>query len=226
MKISGELLSSSDKSQNPLYDLALSLKSLADRNTEIAIVIGGGNIFRGRDAEKIGMERSLADQAGLLATMINGLFLKQALENLDLETRVLSSVHLPQMFETYNAQKAISYLKEKKIVIFVAGLGNAYFSTDSAAVLRALEVKAEILFKATTVDGVYTADPEKDCSAQKISRVSCSKILADRLHCMDMTAAALAREHSLPIRVFDLFEKGSLHKAVEKMQIGTYVEGV
>ena len=194
--------------------------------TEIAIVIGGGNIFRGRDAQKIGMERSQADHAGLLATMINGIFLKQALENLDLETKVLSSIHIPQIFETYHPQTAQKYLNDKKILIFVAGLGNTYFSTDSSAVVKALEVKAEVLLKATKVDGVYSADPKKDLLSEKFSQVSCSKILADRLHCMDMTAAALAREHSLPIIVFDFFEEGSLQRAVEKKQVGTYVAGV
>jgi uridylate kinase len=225
LKVSGELLSPSDNLQNPLYDLAASLKNLSQIGTEIAIVIGGGNIFRGRDAEKMCMDRTQADHAGLLATMINGIFLKQALENLDIETKVLSSVHIPQVFETYNPLIGQKYLQEKKILIFVAGLGNTYFSTDSAAVVKALEIKAEVLLKATKVDGVYDKDPREKL-AQKFSQVSCSKILADRLHCMDMTAAALAREQGLPIIVFDLFEKESLQKVVEKKPVGTYVEGV
>lgn len=226
LKLSGEILSPTKDKQNPLYDLAASLKSLIEDGIEIAIVVGGGNIFRGRDAAKIDMERSSADHAGLLATMINGLFLKQAFENFSLQTKILSSLHMPQIFETYTPEKAKEYLEKKKIVIFVAGLGNAYFSTDSAAAVRALEIGAEVLLKGTKVDGIYDSDPMKNSAAEKLSKVSCSKILKDRLDCMDMTAAALAREQLLPIIVFDLFQEGALKKAIYKQPIGTYVEGV
>jgi len=161
-----------------------------------------------------------------LATMINGLFVEQTFKNLGIDCEVLSALHIPQIFELYGVQKANKYLSQKKVIVLVAGIGTPYFSTDTAAVLRALEVKAEVILKGTKVDGVFRDDPLEDSNSEKYDQVSCSTILEDRLNCMDMTSVALAREHNLPIIIFNLFEEGALEKAVFKKSIGTYVEGI
>lgn len=226
LKISGELLTSSEQSNNPLLEMGLSIKKLVEQGIEISLVVGGGNIFRGRDAKSINMERTKADHAGLLATMINGLFVEQTFKNLGIDCEVLSALQMPQVFELYHAQKASKYLSQKKVVVLVAGIGTPYFSTDTAAVLRALEINAQVILKGTKVDGVFRANPSEDSTSEKYHQVSCSTILEDRLNCMDMTAVALAREHNLPIIIFNLFKDGALEKAVFKKSIGTYVEGI
>jgi len=171
------------------------------------------------------MKRASADHAGLLATMINGIFIKQVLDNIGVDSVVLSALFMPQIFEQYDVHKAKKYLKEKKVVIFVAGIGTPYFSTDTAAVLRALEIEAEVILKGTKVNGIYEKDPKLEPDQQKYDQVSCSTILENRLNCMDMTAAALAREQKLPMIVFDLFQEGAIEKAALNKPIGTYVEG-
>lgn len=191
---------------------------------QIAIVVGGGNIFRGIAGSSAGMDRSSADNMGMLATVINSLALCDALEKRDVPTRVQSAIRMEQVAEPFIRRKAIRHLEKGRVVIFAAGTGNPYFTTDTAAVLRAHEIRAEILFKATQVDGVYDKDPIVHDDAVMFDEISYMRVIEKQLHVMDMTAISLAMEHGLPLQVFDLHQKDNIYKAVlGQEKIGTRI---
>lgn len=204
--------------------IALSVQELTTLGVQVGVVIGGGNIFRGVKAHKGGMERTPADHIGMLATLINGIALQQAFEQIGCESRIMSSITLDVMAESYSWKNALKYLEKGIVLIFVGGTGNPYFTTDSAAALRALEIQAEILFKATKVDGIYNKDPIKYAEAKKFERLSYAEVLASKLQVMDATAIALCQENGIPIRVFNMFDH-SLKAAVLNEPIGTLVSG-
>jgi len=203
--------------------IANEVRDVHQRGCQISIVVGGGNIFRGLKAAELGMERSTADYMGMLATVLNSLALQDALEKLDVATRVLSALDIREVAEPYIRRRATRHLEKRRVVIFAAGTGNPYFTTDTAASLRAMEVGAELLLKATRVDGVYTADPEKDPSATRYSFLTYKQVLNDGLRVMDATAISLCMEHRLPIVVFDGTKPGNILRAVMGEDIGTLV---
>lgn len=205
--------------------IAYSIKELCDLGVQIGIVVGGGNIFRGSQASSFCFARTPADHIGMLATAINGLVLQQSLAAVGIESKVMSAVKTDAIIEEYNWWHAQQALKMQIPVIFVGGTGNPYFTTDSAAALRGSEINAEILLKATKVDGVYSDDPMKNPKAVKYSRLTYSEVLAKKLNVMDATAIALCRENAIPICVFNLFEKASMLKAVCGQNIGSLVSG-
>jgi len=190
---------------------------------EIAVVVGGGNIFRGLSAEKSGMERAQADYMGMLATVINCMALQNALESIGVETRLQSAIKMEQICEPYIRRRAMHHLEERKIVIFGAGTGNPYFTTDTAASLRAIEIKADVVLKGTRVDGIYSADPEKDPTATRYTEISFQEVYDKGLNVMDMTAITLCQENNLPIIVFDMNIPGNLMKIATGDGIGTLV---
>ncbi len=200
------------------------IKGIVDQGTEVAIVIGGGNIFRGVQAVADGFDRVQGDHMGMLATMINSLALQSALESIDVSTRLLSAIKMEQIAEPFIRRRAVRHMEKGRVVIFGAGTGNPYFTTDTAASLRAIEVEAEVILKGTRVDGIYTADPEKDPTATKYSTVTFSEVYEKGLNVMDMTAFTLCNENKLPIVVFDMNKSGNLSKLVAGEQIGTLVE--
>ena len=203
--------------------MAQEVRSIYDLGTEIAIVIGGGNIFRGVEGSVKGMERATADYMGMLATVINALALQNALEKVDIPTRVQSAIELRELAEPYIRRRAVRHLEKGRVVIFAAGTGNPYFTTDTAASLRAMEIGAEIIMKATRVDGIYSADPLTHPDAKKFRRISYIDVLKKGLHVMDSTAISLCMDNSLPIMVFNVKNKGNIRKAVEGKNIGTFV---
>ena len=190
---------------------------------QLAVVVGGGNIFRGGEAAEAGMERTTADHMGMLATVINALALQHALENIGIVTRVQSAVHMAELCEPYIRRRAVRHLEKGRVVIFAAGTGNPYFTTDTAASLRAVEIGAECILKATNVDGVYTADPNKDDDAEFIEEVSYIEVLNRHLRVMDSTAISLCMENNLPIIVFNLRKEGNMRRVVEGEKVGTLV---
>ncbi len=206
-----------------LANIADEIVDVQRAGVEIAIVIGGGNIFRGVTAATEGINRVAGDNMGMLATVINGLALQDALERRGANTRVNSAITMAQVAEPFIRRRAIRHLEKGRIVICAAGTGNPFFTTDSAAALRAAELKCDIIFKATKVDGIYTADPEKDPNAKKIQRVTYQRVLADRLEVMDAAAIDLARGSSIPIYVFSLREKGNIRRALLGEDIGSIV---
>jgi len=201
--------------------LSREIKSVHDMKVEIAVVIGGGNFFRG--VAQDWMDRAAADYSGMLATVINSLALQDTLEKMGIYTRVLSAISMEQIAEPYIRRRAVRHMEKKRVVIFAAGTGNPYFSTDTAAALRAMEVRAEVILKGTKVDGVYNADPFKDKKAKKFNKLSYIDVLKKNLKVMDSTAISLCMENKLPIVVFDLFTKGNLKKVVSGDNIGTTV---
>lgn len=201
------------------------IKAVHDKGLEIAIVIGGGNIFRGLSAEKSGMDRAQADYMGMLATVINSMALQDALEKVGLKTRLLTAIKMEQICEPFIRRRAVRHLEKGRVVIFGAGTGNPYFTTDSAAALRAIEIKADAVLKGTRVDGIYTADPEKDPSATKYSQISFREVYDKGLNVMDMTAFTLCEENKLPIIVFDMNKTGNFMKIANGDEIGTLVQG-
>jgi len=203
--------------------IAHEIKNTVAIGTQVAAVIGGGNIFRGIEAATQGMERVSADYMGMLATTINALALQNALERHDIETRVMSAIEMHEICEPYIRRKAVRHLEKGRVVIFAAGTGNPYFTTDTAAALRAMEINAEIILKATKVDGVYTSDPVKDRKARKFSSISYIDVLKKGLHVMDSTAISLCMDNSLPIMVFNLKGKGNIRNIVTGKKIGTYI---
>ena len=205
--------------------IATEVQDLCRLGVQVGVVIGGGNIFRGVKATKNGMERTPADHIGMLATLINGIALQQAFEKIRCESRIMSAIACDVMAESYSWKDALKYLEKGIVLIFVGGTGNPYFTTDSAAALRALEIHAEILMKATKVDGIYNKDPLTYPDAKKFDRVSYNEVLASQLQVMDATAIALCRENGIPIRVFNLFTDHALIKAVCNEPVGTLVEG-
>jgi uridylate kinase len=203
---------------------AQDIKSVYDKGVEIAVVVGGGNIFRGLSAEKSGMDRAQADYMGMLATVINCMALQNALESIGVETRLQSAIKMEQICEPYIRRRAMHHLEEKKIVIFGAGTGNPYFTTDTAASLRAIEIKADVVLKGTRVDGIYTADPEKDPAATRYDEITYQEVYDKGLNVMDMTAITLCQENKLPIIVFDMNKPGNFAKIASGEHIGTLVK--
>jgi uridylate kinase len=207
-----------------LSEYAAAIKEVAALGVEIAIVIGGGNIFRGIQAEAGGMDRVQGDYMGMLATVINSMALQSSLEKAGVETRLQSAIKMEQICEPFIRRKAVRHLEKNRVVIFGAGTGNPYFTTDTAATLRAIEIEADVVLKGTRVDGIYTADPEKDKTATKYETISFEEVYAKGLEVMDMTAFTLCKENKLPIIVFDMNKKGNLLRLVEGEKVGTLVE--
>ena len=208
---------------NRLIQYAEEIKQIADLGVEVGIVIGGGNIFRGVEAEKGGMERTQGDYMGMLATMINSMALQAALESVGVFTRLQSAIEMKQIAEPFIKRKAVRHLEKGRVVIFGSGTGNPYFTTDSAASLRAVEIDADVILKGTRVDGVYTADPELDQSATKYSRLTFDEAYQNNLKVMDMTAFTLCKENGVPVIVFNMNEPGNLKKVIQGSEIGTLV---
>ena len=208
---------------NQVLQYAKDIKAVYDKGIQIAIVVGGGNIFRGLSAEKSGMDRAQADYMGMLATVINCMALQNALESIGVETRLQSAIKMEQICEPYIRRRAMHHLELGKIVIFGAGTGNPYFTTDTAASLRAIEIKADVVLKGTRVDGIYTADPEKDPAATRYDEITFQEVFDKGLNVMDMTAFTLCHENGLPIIVFDMNKPGKFMKITEGEHIGTLV---
>ncbi|PCE63200.1 UMP kinase [Sediminicola luteus] len=227
LKLSGEaLMGNQQYGIDPirLAEYAEEIKTVVDKGTQVAIVIGGGNIFRGVSGVSAGMDRVQGDHMGMLATVINALALQSALENVGLETRVQSAVKINEVAEPFIRRRAIRHLEKGRVVIFGGGTGNPYFTTDSAAVLRAIEIEADVILKGTRVDGIYTSDPEKDATATKFDKISFNEVLNKGLKVMDTTAFTLSKENELPIVVFDMNTQGNLQKLLSGEQIGTTVK--
>ncbi|MDR9456716.1 MAG: UMP kinase [Salegentibacter sp.] len=226
LKLSGEaLMGDRQYGIDPvrLADYAKEIKSVIDKGVEVAIVIGGGNIFRGVAGASKGMDRVQGDHMGMLATVINGLALQGALEDADIQTRLQSAIHINEVAEPFIRRRAIRHLEKGRVVIFGGGTGNPYFTTDSAAVLRAIEIHADVILKGTRVDGIYTADPEKDTKATKFDYITFDDVIRKGLKVMDTTAFTLSQENELPIIVFDMNTPGNLLKVVTGENIGTKV---
>lgn len=226
LKLSGEALMGNRQygiDPQRLAEYAAEIKSVTDKGIEVAIVIGGGNIFRGVAGASKGMDRVQGDHMGMLATVINGLALQSALEDAEVETRLQSAVKINEVAEPFIRRKAIRHLEKGRVVIFGGGTGNPYFTTDSAAVLRAIEIHADVILKGTRVDGIYTADPEKDSKATKFDYITFDDVIRKGLKVMDTTAFTLSQENELPIIVFDMNTPGNLLKVVTGENIGTKV---
>jgi uridylate kinase len=227
LKLSGEALMG-DKNfgidNERIAQYALEIKSIVDAGVKVAIVIGGGNIFRGVQAESGGMDRVQGDYMGMLATVINSMALQSALEKLNVETRLQSAIKMEQICEPFIRRRAVRHLEKGRVVIFGAGTGNPYFTTDTAATLRAIEIEADVILKGTRVDGIYTADPEKDKTATKYDEISFEEVYSKGLNVMDMTAFTLCKENKLPIIVFDMNLAGNLKRLISGEKIGTLVK--
>lgn len=227
LKLSGESLMGKQKfgiSADMLQHYAYQIKELHDLGVEVAVVIGGGNIFRGIQSEGSGIEEVTGDYMGMLATVINGLALQSALESRGVYTRLMTALKMENIAEPYIRRRAIRHLEKGRVVICAAGTGNPYFTTDSAAALRASEISADVILKGTRVDGIYTADPEKDPSAVKFDRLTFAKVISLGLTVMDMTAFTLCRENNMPIIVFDINSPDNLRRIVTGEPVGTLVE--
>ncbi len=227
LKLSGESIGDrSNKtgiSEESLYELAEEIKTaIKETKVQLSIVIGAGNILRGKDLKFI--ERATADYMGMLSTVINALALQYVLESVGLSTRVMSAIEMPRIAEPYIRRRAIRHLEKGRIVIFAAGTGNPYFTTDTTAALRAIEINAEVLLKATQVDGVYDDDPKKNPNAKKFKKISFLEAINRGLKVMDMTAFTLCMENRLPVKVFNLYKKGNLLKALQGKDVGTTIE--
>lgn len=226
LKLSGESLMG-DKNfgidNNRLVQYAREIGTIVEKGVQVAVVIGGGNIFRGVQAEEGGMERTQGDYMGMLATMINSMALQSALESVGVHTRLQSAIEMKTIAEPFIKRRAVRHLEKGRVVIFGAGTGNPYFTTDTAASLRAIEMEADVILKGTRVDGIYTADPEKDPSAVRYERVSFSEVYEKGLNVMDMTAFTLCNENKLPIIVFDMNKAGNLQRVCEGERVGTLV---
>ncbi|CAH0216431.1 MULTISPECIES: UMP kinase [Pedobacter] len=227
LKLSGESLMGDKQygiDNERVKQYAEDIKAVHDKGLEIAIVIGGGNIFRGLSAEKSGMDRAQADYMGMLATVINSMALQDALEKVGIKTRLLTAIKMEQICEPFIRRRAVRHLEKGRVVIFGAGTGNPYFTTDSAAALRAIEIKADVVLKGTRVDGIYTADPEKDPLATKYDEISFREVYDKGLNVMDMTAFTLCEENQVPIIVFDMNKHGNFMKIANGEPIGTLVK--
>lgn len=203
--------------------IAEQMKEVYEMGVDLAVVIGGGNFFRGLQGAEAGMERSTADYIGMLATIMNSLVLQEALEKIGVPTRVQSAIDVNKLAEPYLRRKAMRHMEKRRVVIFAAGTGNPYFTTDTAAVLRAVEVDAAVILKATKVDGIYTSDPKKDKTAKRFEKIPYIDVLKKRLRVMDATAVSLCMENDLPIIVFDLTKYGNIRKVICGEKIGTFV---
>lgn len=227
LKLSGEALMGDKQfgiDNARIMQYAQEIKDVWKKGVEIAIVIGGGNIFRGVQAEQGGMERTQGDYMGMLATMINSMALQSALESAHVPTRLQSAIEMKQICEPFIKRRAVRHLEKNRVVIFGAGTGNPFFTTDTAASLRAIEIEADVVLKGTRVDGIYTADPEKDPTATKYDTVTFNEVYEKGLNVMDMTAFTLCNENKLPIIIFDMNKEGNLLKLVSGENIGTKVE--
>jgi len=227
LKLSGESLMGDKQygiDNKQVIQYAQDIKNVYDEGVQIAVVVGGGNIFRGLSAEKSGMDRAQADYMGMLATVINCMALQNALESIGVETRLQSAIKMEQICEPYIRRRAMHHLEMNKIVIFGAGTGNPYFTTDTAASLRAIEIKADVVLKGTRVDGIYTADPEKDPTATRYEQITYQEVYDKGLNVMDMTAITLCQENDLPIIVFDMNKAGNFAKIASGERIGTLVK--
>lgn len=226
LKLSGEVLQGSlgyGIDPKVTHSMAVQIKEIHDLGVEVACVVGAGNIFRGLQASEQGMDRSTADYIGMLATIINSMVLQDALEKLGTQTRVLSAIEVRELTEPYIRRRAIRHLEKNRIVIFAAGTGNPYFTTDTAAALRAIEIGADVILKATKVDGVYTKDPVKHRDAKKFNQLSYLEVLKRRLKVMDATAITLCMDNELPVVVFDLTQKGNILRTMLTRDIGTRI---
>ncbi len=226
LKLSGEALMGERQygiDPKRLAEYAHEIKQITDKGVEIAIVIGGGNIFRGVAGASKGMDRVQADHMGMLATVINGLALQSALEDADIPTRLQSAIKINEVAEPFIKRRALRHLEKGRVVIFGGGTGNPYFTTDSAAVLRAIEINADVILKGTRVDGIYTSDPEKNADATKFDFISFDDVLRKGLKVMDTTAFTLSQENELPIIVFDMNKAGNLLRVVSGESVGTQV---
>jgi uridylate kinase len=226
LKLSGEALMGEQKygiDSQVLIRYAKEIQAIAEKGVEITIVVGGGNIYRGIEAAATGIDRVQGDYMGMLATVINCMALQSALENIGLDTRLMSGIKIEQVCESFIRRRAIRHLEKGRIVMFGAGTGNPYFTTDTAASLRAIEVEAEVVLKGTRVDGVYTADPEKDPTATRYTTITFDEAYAKGLNIMDMTAFTLCKENAVPIIIFDMNKPGNLLKVLEGESIGTLV---
>ena len=230
LKLSGEVLrdpkSGDCISPEIVADMAAQVRRAVEMGCEIAIVLGGGNIFRGATGAMSGIDRSSGDYMGMLSTIINALALQNGLEKIGLPTRVMTAIDMPRVAEPFILRRALRHLEKGRIIILAGGTGNPYFSTDTAAALRASEIHADAILKATKVDGVYTADPKKDPSARRYARLSYRTALDSRLKVMDSTAFALCMENAVPIVVFDFFDQGALERVVAGEETGTLVADV
>ena len=226
LKLSGEALMGDDQfgiNRATIERMVAEIAEVTRMGVEVAVVIGGGNIFRGVAGGAVGMDRATADYMGMLATVMNSLALADAMNKVGLTARVMSAIGIDQVVEPYVRPKALQYLEEGKVVVFAAGTGNPFFTTDTAAALRGAEIGAEMVLKATKVDGVYTADPKKDPSATRYSQLSFDEAMAKNLGIMDATAFALCRDQKLPIKVFSIFKNGALKRVVMGEDEGTLV---
>ncbi len=226
LKLSGEALMGAKQfgiDNDRLKQYAVQIKSVVDRGVQVAIVIGGGNIFRGVQAAEGGMERTQGDYMGMLATVINSMALQSALEAEGIDTRLQSAIELKQIAEPFIRRRAIRHLEKGRVVIFGGGTGNPFFTTDSAASLRAIEIDADVILKGTRVDGIYDADPEKHPDAKRFETISFDEVFSRGLQVMDMTAFTLCNENNLPIVVFDMNRSGNLLRLVEGEDVGTLV---
>lgn len=227
LKLSGESLMGNKGygiDEQRLADYAQQIQQIAQMGTEIGIVIGGGNIFRGLSGSQKGFDRVKGDQMGMLATVINSLALCSALESIGQKARVMTSVRMEPIGDLYTTDKALRLMSKGNVVIIAGGTGNPYFTTDTASVLRAIELKAEVMMKGTRVDGIYSADPEKDSNATKFTHITYDEVLEMKLKVMDLTAITMCRENNMPIYVFDMDTVGNLEKVMKGQQIGTLVK--
>tara|TARA_B100001057_G_scaffold463839_1_gene518415 strand:+ start:360 stop:1067 length:708 start_codon:yes stop_codon:yes gene_type:complete len=226
LKLSGEALMGDKQfgiDTEKLSAYANEIKTAVDFGVEVAVVIGGGNIFRGVQVEGQGLDRVQGDYMGMLATIINGMALQSALEKANVETRLLTAIKMEQVAEPFIRRRAMRHLQKGRVVIFGGGTGNPYFTTDTAATLRAIEIEADVILKGTRVDGIYTSDPEKDKSATKYNTITFKEVYEKELNIMDMTAFTLCNENKLPIVVFDINKKQNLYKMLQGESVGTLV---
>lgn len=226
LKLSGEALMGDEGygiDSKRLAQYAKEIKRIHDQGIEVAIVIGGGNIFRGIQAEAAGIDRVQGDYMGMLATVINGMAVQGVLENHGMFTRLMSGINMEQVCEPFIRRRAIRHLEKGRVVIFGAGIGNPYFTTDSTASLRAIEIEADVVLKGTRVDGVYTSDPEKNADATRYSNISFQEVYEKGLNVMDMTAFTLCQENNLPIIVFDMNKEGNLYDLINGGEVGTLI---
>ena len=226
LKLSGEALMGEQQygiDTNRLLQYAADIKGVVEMGVEIAVVIGGGNIYRGVQAEHMGLDRVQGDYMGMLATVINSMALQSALEKSGVNTRLLSGINIQQVCEPYIRRRAMRHLEKGRVVIFGAGIGSPYFTTDSAASLRAIEIEADVVLKGTRVDGIYSADPEKNPLAVRYENITFQDVFEKNLNVMDMTAFTLCRENELPIIVFDMNKTGNLRRIMDGESVGTLV---
>jgi uridylate kinase len=228
LKLSGEaLMGPNEYGIDPgvVREIAGQVAEAAGDGIQIAVVVGGGNIFRGLAASARGMDRATGDYMGMLATVMNGLAMQDALEQVSCPTRVMSAIAMNEIAEPYIRRRAVRHLEKGRVVVMVAGTGNPYFTTDTAATLRAVEIHAQVILKATRVDGVYDADPEKHTNAQRYATINYTELLSNRLEALDATAVSLAMDNEMPIVVFDMTEPGNIARAVRGERIGTLISG-